>query len=443
LVKTIKGREVIWEGGRGKDGFEECLIEDKSFATLTKELNLMFRRNKINKCIQKIAFLAETSVETGFFVTARELLSNNASSQDRYKGRGLLQLTWKDAYEKYQKKISGYNIITNPELVEKNVKLAIDSSGWIFSEFKTSMKWTWRERKKVKGVYVETEAEYKQIMECHKWKRENYSRGLNRDLNSIALLMEDEELLTLKNGRTTDKYFYLISRLLHGYSVKQTNEAPPTNLNYSRREENLKKLKQWFKFDKEVCKGEKELVYNDILDNPLFKYVKVAGSYIGILEGNNPVIAIFFKEIGHPGYTDKTAWCAAFANYCLKTGNPEIPRKDGLNAVSFSYSGYEEVETPYYGSFMVWAKNGIFYKSGSQGHVAIVVGKVGDAFAQLGGNQAKPGENEGTTVNVVLRKRDPKVKYFHPQQVPKIELGKPLFSPATKTVSKESLNSTR
>ncbi|MGM5629491.1 hypothetical protein O2K51_01215 [Apibacter raozihei] len=111
--------------------------------------------------------------------------------------------------------------------------------------------------------------------------------------------------------------------------------------------------------------------------------------------------------------------------------------------VSFSYSGYEEVETPYYGSFMVWAKNGTFYKSGSQGHVAIAVGKVGDAFAQLGGNQAKPGEKEGTTVNVVLRKRDPKVKYFHPKQVPKIELGKPLFSPATKTVSKESLNSTR
>lgn len=443
LVQLIKGKNTIWEGGRGKDGFEECLIEDKSYITLTKELNLMFRRNNINKCIQKIAFLSETSVETGFFVTARELLSNNASSQDRYKGRGLLQLTWKDAYEKYQKKISGYNIVTNPELVEKNIKLAVDSSGWIFSEFKTSFKWASRERKKEKGVYVETEAEHKQIMECHKWKRENYSKALNVDLNSIALSMEDEELLTLKDGKTTDKYFYLISRLLHGYSVKQTNEAPPVNLNYSKREENLKKLKQWFKFDKDVCKGKKELVYNDILDNPLFNYVKVAGSFIGTKEPNNPVIANFFTEIGHSGYTDKTPWCSAFANYCLKTGNPEIPRKNALNAVSFSYSGYEEVETPYYGSFMVRSDNGTFYKSGSQGHVAIVVGKVGDAFAQLGGNQSVPGKKEGTIVNVVLRKRQWNVKYFHPKQVPKIELGKPLFNPAEKNAGIDTGNMTR
>ena len=76
-------------------------------------------------------------------------------------------------------------------------------------------------------------------------------------------------------------------------------------------------------------------------------------------------------------------------------------------------------------SFIGYAANGTFYKAGSFGHVAIVVGKVGNAFAQLGGNQAVPGETTGTIVNVVLRKKAYNVMYFHPKEVPKIQLDKP------------------
>ena len=130
-------------------------------------------------------------------------------------------------------------------------------------------------------------------------------------------------------------------------------------------------------------------------------------------------------------------------NYCLEKGNPEIPKKNALNAVSFSYSGYEEVSEPFYGSFMVRSDSNIFYVQGSFGHVAIVVGKVGNAFAQLGGNQAVPGEKSGTIVNVVLREKAYNVKYFHPTEVPKIPLDKPLFEPAEKKASIDTGNMTR
>lgn len=193
-----------------------------------------------------------------------------------------------------------------------------------------------------------------------------------------------------------------------------------------------------------------------ILGSIMFNYVKVAGSFIGTKEfstGSNPLITKFFNDIGYFTYKDKegnshdyneaTSWCAAFQNYCLKNGNPEIPRKNALNATSFSYSGYEEVETPFYGSFMVRSDDNVFYKAASSGHVAIVVGIVNGSFAQLGGNQAVPGEDSGTIVNVVLRNRANNVKYFHPPGVPKIELGEPLFTPSEKTASIDTGNMTK
>ncbi|MCC9063566.1 hypothetical protein [Flavobacterium piscisymbiosum] len=66
MVKTINGRETIW-GGEG------CNIDDKSYKSLTLQLNAMFRKYNINECIQKNAFLAMKSVETGFFQTGSSI----------------------------------------------------------------------------------------------------------------------------------------------------------------------------------------------------------------------------------------------------------------------------------------------------------------------------------------------------------------------------------
>ncbi len=428
LVKTINGKEDIWS-------HSNCKIDDKSYERLTHELNSMFAHYDINECIQKIAFLAMTSVETGFFQTAGEIVGDTASSNYHYSGRGILQLTGSGSkpviYTDYQATLNSkiFDIINNPDLVATNIHLAVDSGGFVWKHVKV-VRWENRTKKK-----DETQADYEAKMKAFKWKREKFSKGIGKSLNETALLMKENE----------EDYFFLIARMLQGYLPKSTSDYPET-LHYERRKENLQKLKIWFKFDKNVCDDSAVILDdNDILSNPEFNYVKVAGSFIGTSEfskGNNPVITTFFTETGYK-YDEGTSWCASFQNYCLLKGNPEIPKNNALNAVSFSYSGYEEVETPFYGSYMVRSDSNIFYKAGSYGHVAIVVGIVGNAFAQLGGNQAVPGESSGTTVNVVLRERANNVKYFHPTGVPKIKLGKPLFTPAEKTASKDTGNMTK
>ena len=425
MVLKITGQDKIWS-------HKNCQIDDKSYKGLTFYLNKTFREHNVRKCVQKMAFLAMTSVETGFFQTAGEIASAAASSKLNYKGRGVLQLTGSSDgepgnYKTYQKSISNnYDIIKDPELVAQKLSLAFDSGGWVWRNIVCP---AWNQRAKKKN---EDEATYKKIMEASKWKRDKFKKGLNKNLNDIALLIEDDE----------ETYFFLVSRLLQGYGPTTTSDYPDT-LHYDKRKENFQKLKTWFKYDKNNCNGDVDL---GGLESPMFNYIKVAGRLIGTSEvsgtANNSVITGFFTEIGYK-YDEGTSWCAAFVNYCLKVGNPEIPRKDLLNALSFSYSGYDEVETPFYGSFMVRADNSVFYKAGSQGHVSIVIGKVGDSFAQLGGNQSVPGEDAGTTVNVVLRKRQANVKYFHPTGVPKIALDKPLFPPAEKTAGKDTKNSDR
>lgn len=313
-------------------------------------------------------------------------------------------------------------------MVARNIHLVVDSGGFVWKKKRVP---TWGHPKKKSD---ETQTDYEKRVDAYKWKREKYKKGLGKNLNEVALLMKEDE----------ETYFFLIARILQGYLPKSKDDYP-NELHYDERKANLEKLKKWFKYDKNVCNETEESDLNDILNNPNLQYVKVAGSYIGTQEfrnGENPVITNFFKELGYNA-NENSSWCSIFVNFCLFKGNPEIPRKDLLNAVSFSYSGYEEVETPFYGSFMVRSNSNIFYKKGSEGHVAIVVGKVGSAFAQLGGNQAVPGEKDGTIVNVVLRERAYNVKYFHPFGIPKIPLGTPLFTPAENKPSVDTKNMTR
>ena len=222
LVKTIKGKESIWEGGKGDNGFEKCKIDDKSFEGLTKALNNSFRRHGINNCIQKIAILAETSIETGFFTCSEELTSKYASSKYLYKGRGLIQLTGsKDkngddlpgVYKRYKDKQKiKEDIISDPSLVAKKLLLAIDSGSWYFT-YKSCPPWN---NPTIKGKNnqdePESDEEFKKRQKAYKWKREYFGDAAKdkMTLNQIANLMVKEE----------EKYFFLISKLCHGYDLK-------------------------------------------------------------------------------------------------------------------------------------------------------------------------------------------------------------------------------
>ena len=152
------------------------------------------------------------------------------------------------------------------------------------------------------------------------------------------------------------------------------------------------------------------------------------------LDLNRVQITSYHTEGGKYNSNESEPWCASFANYSLLKGNSDYPRTSSPASSSFYLKAtqmqLEQVDEPYYGSIMVRSNNGKF--TGGTGHVAFVVGKEGDAFAQLGGNQAVPGSSEGTTVNVVLREQTNTVRYYHFLFLPKVPLGDSLFEPATK-----------
>ena len=182
---------------------------------------------------------------------------------------------------------------------------------------------------------------------------------------------------------------------------------------------------------------------NEIKSDSRYKFLSVAGSQIGTSEkpGNqtNPKITEYHTQGGRYDADENTAWCASFVNYCLRKGNPEYPRTNSPASNSFYLQKeklqVEQVDKPYYGSFMVRDNDGKF--NGGEGHVSFVIGKVGEGYAQLGGNQAVPGSDQGTTVNVVLRPVSLKVRYYHFTFLPKVQLMGPLYTPATTTVQSQ------
>ncbi|MFW2075229.1 glycoside hydrolase family 19 protein [Acinetobacter gerneri] len=146
---------------------KNCTLEDKSVEALLSELNRTFKKYNINTCLRKINFMGQIYWEAARFITTTEFASGNylnphvhknaikngnivAGDGPRYKGRGFMQLTWRNNYKKYFNYIlnnkNDYNTILNglnindmmdrskkyPELVASKNLLAMDSAGWFW-----------------------------------------------------------------------------------------------------------------------------------------------------------------------------------------------------------------------------------------------------------------------------------------------------------------------
>jgi uncharacterized protein (TIGR02594 family) len=374
LVKTINGRETIWGG-------ENCNIDDKSYKSLTFQLNAMFRKYNINECIQKIAFLAMTSVETGFFQTTGEIEGDTNSSQYFYKGRGILQLTGDGRnpviYSDYQNKIgNAYNIIENPNLVSQKLFLSVDSGGFVWNHIK-ALKWEPRP----KNSKDKDQADYEAKMKAFEWKRNKFAKGLSKNLNDIALLMKENE----------EDYFFLICRLLQGYAPTSTSDYPAT-LHLDRRKENLQKIKNWFKFNKNVCDsggGIPELSgrapWMDVAIQEIKNY---GGKKESLIDSR---VRTYHKDGG--GDSDAgsaTSWCSSFVCWCLENGNHKYLSPHSTGSRFFLTSNTVEKCEAFFGAIAVFSdcnKDGSDIKTA--GHVTFVFGKLKDTnnYAVLGGNQ--------------------------------------------------------
>lgn len=143
------------EGVANKTGVfyaDNCPLTDKTNASFLAKLNEKFKEFEINTCIRKIHFLTQVYHETDKFQTTLEYANgvkydpghhddavNNgntvAGDGEKYKGKGLMQLTWKNNYSKY-KGYSGEDVVASPLRVAQELDLAVDSAGWFWTQGK-------------------------------------------------------------------------------------------------------------------------------------------------------------------------------------------------------------------------------------------------------------------------------------------------------------------
>lgn len=373
LIKTMTGKEDIWKGIK-----ESCPIKDKTVKSLNLELNAMFKKYKINRCMQKISFLANLYQETGFFSqSVEEYNASKKSSQSVYKGRGILQITGlkdskgfynnPDSYETYGKFVGkSTEMVKNPNIIAENLHYAVDVGGWVFSEFKEVPTWSkeWKSENTKKYEHLRVE------------KVKHFSKGLGKSLTELGILIEEDE-----------KYFWLQAKMLNGYSPKDTLKDNPHG--WEGRKNSLAKLKTWFKYDKNVCQGKPAEVIKGRAPwmNTVIAEAKGYGGRKQKLIQDR--VSIYHKEgASYDGVTE--AWCSSFACWCLENSKP--PFASTHNAASRSFVGHKNFEKceEFFGAIATFAdcsKEGAVPATGS-GHVTFVYGKLpGKKYAVLGGNQ--------------------------------------------------------
>lgn len=424
MIKTITGSNTIWQGIA-----EKCDIVDKSIKGLTLELNTMFKAYSINKCIQKISFLANLCGETGFFKQSKEEWSDWKSSQSVYKGRGILQITGvKGKDSKFYNEPGPYRtygvhvgkeeeIVKNPDIISSDLHYAVDAGGWEFQQKKSGI-WD--------TPWTGDDAKYDSLrIEKHNY----FSKGLGKNLIDLGLLIEEDE-----------KYFWLQAKMLNGYPKSHKLSDNPNG--WKERKDAFDKLKIWFKYDKNVCNG--DAVPLDIEGRaPWMKIVLAeAKKYGGHDEGGDNVLNKRIKStyftIPNESTTSKSdpssvSWCAVFASWCIQqTGfaNPSTCRArefdpefvfEGPGLPDKKLSHMRKITEPVYGCIVVWKNN-----SKGGGHVAFYFGKTKEGnIIPLGGNQGgslqfsnrSPSGDYGQTV----------VGYFLPENYPNNPLDK--FTP--------------
>lgn len=107
----------------------------KTIEKFISDLNKTMSSHGITSCLQKSHFLSQVGHESGQLTYVAEVLAKGVKEKDvydGYKGRGLIQITYKSNYEAYGNHVS-HDFTGDHKVDLENTKWASDSAGWYWS----------------------------------------------------------------------------------------------------------------------------------------------------------------------------------------------------------------------------------------------------------------------------------------------------------------------
>jgi uncharacterized protein (TIGR02594 family) len=91
---------------------------------------------------------------------------------------------------------------------------------------------------------------------------------------------------------------------------------------------------------------------------------------------------------GNANYCDPSAWCASFANWCLRQSETGYTQSAGSQTF-LNHADFVQISEPIFGAIAIFTNLDGNADFKTTGHVAFVVGKIGnDQILCLGGNQS-------------------------------------------------------
>ena len=137
IDKTLKSGECVCNRDFTIDEFKK-IINSSTALSFFKDLNEQFKKLNMNNCLEKAHFIAHTLHETGGYRLMEEGLGGKSESSvyDGYKGRGLMQITYKSNYEGYGLVVNENFIGNNKHRIAKEKKHAVGSAVWYWHHSK-------------------------------------------------------------------------------------------------------------------------------------------------------------------------------------------------------------------------------------------------------------------------------------------------------------------
>ncbi|POA49668.1 hypothetical protein C1893_04120 [Pseudomonas sp. MPR-ANC1] len=165
--KAIFGNRPLFTADNMSTTCSSYNVDHQKFVDL---LNAAFKKFNFTDCRYKIHFLSQCYHESDKFATTREYASGNdydlatypasmctlydeghkkckrhrqilaegnttIGDGPKYKGRGIMQVTWKGTYQRY-KDFSGIDCIANPEILSEQIEHAVNASVWFWVKYK-------------------------------------------------------------------------------------------------------------------------------------------------------------------------------------------------------------------------------------------------------------------------------------------------------------------